>query len=69
MLSTLVIEDVVPVAAGAIAEFVGWGVRRAGLEPATRCLEGSRSIRAELPALSRKNATTGPERVTGIEPA
>jgi hypothetical protein len=25
-------------------------VRRAGLEPATRCLEGSRSIRTELPA-------------------
>ena len=26
-------------------------VRRAGFEPATRCLEGSRSIRTELPAL------------------
>ena len=28
-----------------------WLARRAGLEPATRCLEGSRSILAELPAL------------------
>jgi hypothetical protein len=26
-------------------------VRRAGLEPATRCLEGSRSVQTELPAL------------------
>jgi hypothetical protein len=25
-------------------------VRRAGLEPATRCLEGSRSVQTELPA-------------------
>ena len=27
-------------------------VRRAGLEPATRCLEGSRSVQTELPALA-----------------
>ena len=26
-------------------------MRRAGLEPATRCLEGSRSVQTELPAL------------------
>ena len=27
-------------------------MRRAGLEPATRCLEGSRSVQTELPALT-----------------
>ena len=44
-------------------------VRRAGLEPATRCLEGSRSVQTELPALTpncrgqrRRTAAFGSER-------
>lgn len=37
-----------------------WLVRRGGLEPPTRCLEGSRSVRTELPARDTDSRGSSP---------